>query len=358
MKRLILCADGTWNVRDQIDDVSNKRRPTNVTKTARSVLARDSAGIDQIVYYHDGVGTHAGLDKLTGGAFGRGIESNVRELYRFLVYNYQAGDEIYLFGFSRGAFTVRTLVGFMNRCGLVGKGDDFYVPDIYACYETSQGEGTAQWQAAFRKVTTVQPCPPITFIGVWDTVGALGAPGLLGRLFNRNKYKYHDVDLNGHILHAAHAVSIDEHRGPFIPNLWTKPAGWNNTLEQAWFPGVHCGVGGGYDPDGIANEALHWVIEKAEGHGLAVDAAYLQHYAPVYHSTFFESMTWKYRLFSPNVRKIGHLGTGEEALHQAALDRLNDPSCNYRPKNLVAALARNPPLPVVTTRRIPRGWSS
>src|SRR5580692_10098571 len=102
MKRLVICADGTWNVRDQIDKATGKRHATNVTKIARAVNPRSPDGIDQIVYYHDGVGTQRGLDWLTGGAFGLGIERNIRDIYRFIAYNYVPDDEIYLFGFSRG----------------------------------------------------------------------------------------------------------------------------------------------------------------------------------------------------------------------------------------------------------------
>src|SRR5262245_44535991 len=134
MKRLVLCGAGNWNVRDQLDD-EGKRRPTNVTKVDRAIRPRDTHGVDQIVFYHDGVGTGGATDKFTGGAFGHGIEENIRNLYRFIVYNYAEGDEIFFFGFSRGAFTMRTLAGFMNLIGLTAKDDDYYVPDMYACYE-------------------------------------------------------------------------------------------------------------------------------------------------------------------------------------------------------------------------------
>src|SRR5438552_1915600 len=133
MKRIVICGDGTWNERDQLDKESQKRHPTNVTKVARAIRPRGSGGIDQIVYYHEGVGTSGGLHKFTGGAFGSGIELNIRQMYRFIVYNYEPNDEIYFFGFSRGAFTVRTLAGFMQKVGLIQKDDDYYVPEIYAC---------------------------------------------------------------------------------------------------------------------------------------------------------------------------------------------------------------------------------
>jgi uncharacterized protein (DUF2235 family) len=106
MKRIILCADGTWNETERKDKKSGRPQTTNVLKVARAVLPRSSAGVDQVVYYHEGVGTLGRLDKWTGGAFGRGMEQNVRSLYRFLVYNYEPNDELFFFGFSRGAFTV------------------------------------------------------------------------------------------------------------------------------------------------------------------------------------------------------------------------------------------------------------
>src|SRR5258708_1017524 len=176
MKRIVICADGTWNERDQIDKKTGRRHPTNVTKVARGVLPQAASGTPQVVYYHEGVGTGGGLDKITGGAFGEGIEANIRALYRFIVYNYEAGDELYFFGFSRGAFTVRTLAGFMSKVGLVQKDDDYNVPELYDCYEGSTEPGSPEWVKAFHNVRHPRPCPPILFIGVCDTVGAPAPP--------------------------------------------------------------------------------------------------------------------------------------------------------------------------------------
>jgi len=340
LKRLILCADGTWNVRDQTDKQTGKRRPTNVTKVARAIRPRDGQGVDQIVFYDEGIGTSGGwLDKKTGGAFGRGLEANVRELYRFLVYNYEPGDELYFFGFSRGAFTVRTLAGFMFRFGLVEKDDDYWVPDLYACYEANKGPGTEEWTRAFRRIQDARPCPPIRFIGVWDTVGALGAPGFLGQVFNKNKYQYHDVGLNAAVQHAYHALAVDERRKPFAPNLWTRPLDWTGVLEQAWFPGVHSNVGGGYAPDGLANQALHWIVEKAEALGLECDAAYLKHFKPCFNSVLHDSMSLMYRAMGPHVRPLGLFGAHGEAVHQSAVDRLQQVA-GYRPRNLEEYVSR------------------
>jgi uncharacterized protein (DUF2235 family) len=358
MKRVILCADGTWNIRDQLDEESGKRRPTNVTKVARAIQPRSAAGIDQVVFYHDGIGTRGPMDKMTGGAFGHGIEENIRNLYRAIVYNYMSGDELYFFGFSRGAFTVRSLVGFMNLVGIVEKDDDYHVPDIYGCYEKGHRPGSPEWEDAFEKVKGVRPCPPIAFVGVWDTVGALGAPGVIGKVanaLNGNKYSYHDVALHPIVQHAYHALAIDERRKPFAPTLWTRPAGWGGTLEQAWFPGVHSNVGGGYSPDGLANEALHWMVGKAEALGLEFDQQYLRPFKPCFNSTLHDSMSAKYRLFGPNHRPIGLNGLDGQFVHQSAIDRRAHDS-GYRPRNLEAYLVNGASTGMyLQTLRVPRG---
>ena len=354
MKRIILCADGTWNEAEKKDKDTGRPQPTNVLKTARAVLPRAASGVEQVLYYHEGVGTEGGMDTLTGGAFGAGMEQNVRSLYRFLVYNFEPGDELYLFGFSRGAFTVRTLAGFMNKVGLLQKDDEYYTPEIYGLYQSATATDSPEWQHAFRNIRDTRPCPPIRFVGVWDTVGALGAPGFMGQVFNRDKYKYHDIGLNPAIQHAYHALAIDERRKPFAPSLWTKPAGWNGTLEQVWFAGVHSNVGGSYAPDGLANEALHWMIGNAEALGLEFDKRFLAHYLPCFNSVLNDSLTAMYKVMGPHVRPIGEHAADGEAVHQSALDRMNLPECEYDPPNLREYLGRGSPR-VVNTTRIPRG---
>ena len=354
MKRIVICADGTWNIRDQMPDSGQTRHPSNVTKVARAVRPRAANGTDQVVFYDEGIGTSGGLDRFTGGAFGRGMEDNIRQLYRNIVYNYQPNDELYLFGFSRGAFTVRSLVGFMNRVGLIDKDGDYYVPELYDCYENNEPPDSDAWRKAFRKIKKVSPCPPIRFLGVWDTVGALGAPGFLGQLFNRKKYKYHDVGLCPAIQNAYHALAIDERRKPFRPSVWKRPDGWKGQLEQVWFAGVHSNVGGGYNPDGLANEALHWMVEKAEALGLEFDSEYLQHFLPCFDSLLRDSMSTMYRAMGQHERPLGALAADGEAVHQSALDRLASATCAYGPKQLVAFSRTGTPR-IVNTTRIARG---
>ena len=125
------------------------------------------------------------------------------------------------------------------------------------------------------------------------------------------------------ILHGYHALALDERRRPFAPTLWIRPAGWTGVLEQAWFPGVHSNVGGGYKPDGLANEALHWIVEKASALGLDCDDAYLRHFEPHFDSTLHDSMSPKYRLFRPLVRPVGRQRADGECIHEAAIRRMS-----------------------------------
>jgi hypothetical protein len=139
-----------------------------------------------------------------------------------------------------------------------------------------------------------------------------------------------------------------------VPNVWDPPQGWTGTLEQAWFAGVHCDVGGGETPDGLANEALHWIVEKAEGLGLTFDATYLQYYRNCFNATLHDSMTVAYRLLGQNIRVIGGHGATER-LHQSAIDRCNLTSCKYSPSNLTAYRTQNPNAPCYRTTRVPCG---
>lgn len=354
MKRIILCADGTWNEPERKDKESGRPQPTNVLKVARGVVPIAANGVQQVVFYHFGVGTAGQWDEFTGGAFGAGIERNVRALYRFLVFNYQEGDELYFFGFSRGAFTVRTLAGFMNAVGLLQKEDEYYTGELYGLYESSVAIDSDAWKHAFRNIKEPRPSPAIRFIGAWDTVGALGAPGALGQLFNRGKYRYHDIGLNDRIQNAYHALAIDERRKPFAPSIWKRPSGWTGALEQVWFPGVHSNVGGSYRPDGLANEALHWMVEKAEALGLAFDNGFLAHYLACFNSTLNDSMSAMYRAMGPYVRQLGQHASDGEAIHQSALDRMALPECGYSPVNIASYLAA-PVRRIVNTTRVARG---
>jgi len=356
MKRIIVCADGTWNIRDQMSSGSKTRRPTNVTKLARAILPTDPHGVSQVVIYREGVGTGTGMDKLTGGAFGDGIEDNIISLYRSILYNYEPGDELFFFGFSRGAFTARSLAGFLRFAGLLQKTDDYFTPDFYACYEGGQREGSVGWTNASKHLEGKRIFPKIKMVGVWDTVGSLGAPGVMGQLFNSKKYLYHQVGLLPEIENAFHALAIDERRQPFVPTLWEMPPDWTGHLEQVWFTGVHCNVGGGYPYDGLANEALWWLAGEAANLGLAIDKRYLDPFKARPDGQLYDSMDLKYRLLGSVVRPLGKQANGNEAIHDSVIKRMGmtkleyDPP--YNPPNAKQYLAR-PDHKVATTKPIP-----
>lgn len=249
---------------------------TNVARLFLSVRPRAADGTEQVVRYVPGVGTGP-LERLRGGVFGFGLSRRVGEAYRFLVDNYRPGDEIWLFGFSRGAFTARSTAGFVRQCSILHRREAGRLREAYRMYRArgARYHPDAPEPVAFRAAHS-HPSVRIRFIGVWDTVGALGFPvspwsplGILNR-----PWRFHDTTLSSSVDHARHAVAVDERRGPFRPTMWerserARPG--EQTLGQAWFAGVHSDVGGGYDDPGLAQVALAWMIDAAASVGLDVE---------------------------------------------------------------------------------------
>lgn len=301
MKRIVILCDGTWNA-------AEARHPTNVVRLAQALAPRGDDGVEQVPIYIEGVGTgrrgvtsvSRATDRILGGALGLGLIDNVVEAYRHLVFLYEPGDEVYVFGFSRGAFTARSLVGFIRFSGLLARADLHRIPEAVRRYserrfETSERRQrrNAEWRARFAPWFMVDPedadvyaefgatsAVPfdIAFLGVWDTVGALGVPGHLtaAPFFNR-KYAFHDTGLTPMARAARHAVGIDERRRSFRPTLWTNletlNAGHDSPpYQQQYFPGDHGSVGGGGDITGLSALALDWVMEGAGATGLGFDA--------------------------------------------------------------------------------------
>lgn len=275
MKRLVICCDGTWNRVDQEDQ--GKACPTNVVKLAYRVAKHDKNGVQQVIFYDQGVGTGNILDKYSGGALGKGLEDNIWDAYRFLIANYELGDEIYVFGFSRGAFTARSIVGMIRKCGIL---DRLAVEQYSAArnlYRSPDEPDETVCQAFRAKNSISGGAPiPIQMIGVWDTVGALGIPVRGLRALTADKYEFHDTELSGTVKHAYHALAIDERRVPFLPTLWDAKPKPQQQVEQVWFAGVHTDVGGGYPEAGLSDITLSWMIEKAEHAGLVFDRAVMK----------------------------------------------------------------------------------
>ena len=275
MRRLVVCCDGTWNNPDQEDN--GIPAPTNVFKLYNAVADHGPDGIEQLKYYHPGVGGEGGVvDSILGGAVGVGISRNICSAYHWLGSNYAEGDQIYLFGFSRGAFTARSLGGFLGK-GLLNL-HDLTSADSWARVKTAYDQGyrvenakSTDWAKKSWKFFHQGNAAPIHFIGVWDTVGALGVPDDL-EVFNffddPAKWGFHNTKLGKHVTTARHAMAIDEIRSCFSPTRWSNTEKHNDALEL-WFPGVHSDVGGGYADCELANGALLWMMDESNAKGLA-----------------------------------------------------------------------------------------
>ena len=339
-KRIVVCCDGTWNTPDEAEH--GVATPTNVTKAALTVAPRDSKGIEQHVFYDKGVGTGV-FDHLRGGAFGWGLSKKIKEAYQFVVANYDLGDELYFFGFSRGAYTVRSTVGFIRNSGLLKREFIDKLDDAYTLYRRRDDESHPRGIEAqlFRKSFSYEV--RIKFIGVWDTVGALGIP-LSGFRFLNKRWAFHDVQLSTWVDNAYQALAIDEKRKPFKPAIWEQQADAgkvNQKLEQVWFAGVHTNVGGGYEDAGLSDIALLWMIQNAEACGLAFDQDYIsRNIKPNTLGVLRNSKTDLYRLMPDFIRPIGRGTNSHESVADSAVKRqkqAKDPA--YDPGNLRQYLA-------------------
>ncbi|MCP3468275.1 DUF2235 domain-containing protein [Bradyrhizobium sp. CCGUVB23] len=291
-KSIFLLADGTGNA-------AASPFKTNVWRLYQAI---DQTGANQIAFYNDGVGTETFKPlRALGGAFGIGLARDVKDLYQFLCRNYNAAarDRIFLFGFSRGAFTARILEGLILRCGIVKAPNDSllteYVEHAYSEYkrDAARRATATRWNifglwlrfldwiqrrwlgrqipVAGRHLQFpnigIQIYPDIDFIGVWDTVDAYGMP-IDGLKIAIDKWfcpmTLADRNLPDDVQCACHALSLDDERPTFRPVLWTEPALWPERLTQVWFAGVHVNVGGGYPDDGLAYVALQWIMREAQ----------------------------------------------------------------------------------------------
>jgi uncharacterized protein (DUF2235 family) len=309
MKRIAIFCDGTWNTHDATYQ-------TNVVRMAQAVQLTADDGRTQHVIYQAGVGTGRGsnlvarkLDKFAGGALGWGLTENIEEVYRALVFCYEPGDEVFIFGFSRGAYTARSLAGLIRSCGIPPREAVGRVPEALTRYQSRDPEtkpddpesflfrrdfspftATSDAEFNWRMKTSPGLCVKLNlaYVGVWDTVGALGVPGFLAAApWLNKKYNFHDTDLSRSVSSARHAVAIDERRRTFAPALWDNLDRLNKlalageddvTLDpadhdtwpyrQEWFPGDHSSVGGGVSREGLTAASFAWVAEGAMTAGL------------------------------------------------------------------------------------------
>lgn len=287
-KRLIVACDGTWLNSDNGMLGGKLAVPSNVTRISRAIKAVSQDGVPQIVNYHMGLGTQGSKGyRLISGTTGEGLGDTIREAYSFLANNYHPGDEIFLIGFSRGAFIARSIAGLIGEIGLLTKKGLFALPEVHKDvmhrrnpkyvpknpdipYPNKPSADSPRYADELERRGLTRLDIPIKAIAVWDTVGSLGTPrvGWLTRIGlqtdESKEMAFYDTTLSSCIENAFQALGLDEKRSAFAPAVWEKPPGNKTRLRQVWFPGVHSNIGGGYDDQQLANITLAWMMDQLE----------------------------------------------------------------------------------------------
>ncbi|CAE6939093.1 hypothetical protein ACOMICROBIO_FLGHMIGD_03938 [Vibrio sp. B1FLJ16] len=379
-KRIILCLDGTWNntyTESERDDGDSVLKPTNVLKLARGVLPIDESGVYQVVYYNTGVGgrtqypgfansTLNKIDKGLGGGWGAGFETNIEDTLTFLINNYskksasKEPDEIFIFGFSRGAATARVLCKFIDWLGgIPSKKDVYYIPIIFREYLRTEGKKPAKGvineinnpadKPARKRISSLNEIS-ISMLGVWDTVFSLGSKTIN---YGRKRYLIDEVPPNC-IKHIYHAISVDERRADFKPEIWSDVTSTEQVMEQRYFPGVHSNIGGGYVNDGLANCSFQYMLDKAGTLGVEFDRSFTNKYRAYPKDKLYKSKTLFYYVldglrFKDGKREI-KIDNESITIDVSVIERmLSDPSKRnskgelihknliefYRPENII-----------------------
>jgi uncharacterized protein (DUF2235 family) len=274
-----------------MDSDGDVQVPSNVTRIARAIkpwgLDKDGNQIPQLIFYQNGVGTGSKSlwVKYVGGATGDGLADNIREAYAFICLNYVPGDEIIIIGFSRGAFTARSISSLIRALGLLTtQGMEHFIPIVEDWqFQLKDGWKTKHalkpwpghappvhapdYQRKLLELELTRPDIPIKAVAVWDTIGGLGIPmiGLLPQPPSTD-FSFVDTKVERNIEHAFQALALDERRRTYAPTIWEKPAGqrWPTTLKQCWFPGVHSDIGGSYSDTDLANLTLCWMVSQLD----------------------------------------------------------------------------------------------
>jgi uncharacterized protein (DUF2235 family) len=335
MKRIVLFCDGTWNRPDGGANFSECQ--TNVVKMANALAPFSADGITQLLYYDAGIGTEGPLlHRLYDGVTGAGLNENILQAYRFVIDHYNLGDELYLFGFSRGAFTVRSLAGLIRNSGILRRENIGMIPKAYALYRfRSKRYHPKELEATlFRRSFAVAETTRIKFIGVWDTVGALGNPLVWNGVVN-SRNRFHDTKLSTTVDFAYQALALNEQRSNFRPSLWHQQLGAiSQVLEQVWFVGVHSDIGGGYPESGLSDISLCWMLTKAAECKLSFE--WIPTNVDVM-AQIHQSYSGFYKLWPRFIRSVD-IGTQDadthESLHWSVFQRINRDN-RYRPANLM-----------------------
>ena len=323
-RKLAVLFDGTWNtIKDR----------TNVVRLSELLATGSDGGEQPKPFYDPGVGVHA-LDWLSGGMFGFGLSKNIRDGYGWLAENFRPGDELFLFGFSRGAYTARSLAGLIRKCGILRVADKGLIQQAYDLYRDKDihpdNPEAAAFRASFAQETRIR------FIGVWDTVGNLGIPAT-GVPFSRDYYQWHDTELSKIVDYAYHALAIDEHRKDFAPAVWTVRKPENVEVEQRWFVGAHSNVGGGYRNDPLPKLALAWLQHKAKAAGLGFKADVVvsdQDPLADINDSYSEFMFGLYKHFKGGKRHYRAFGRGVNETVDDSVWKRWEARPDYRPPTL------------------------
>ena len=371
-RRLIVCCDGTGQS-------PRRLHPSNVLRLSRAITPVSADGVSQITYYQWGVGSSGFRDRITGGAFGDGLEQNVEHAYRFLVHNYQPGDSIMLFGFSRGAFTARSLAGMIAACGMLRKEHADKIDLAYESFKQFDRKTTpAQIKERYSHDVEVD------FLGVWDTVGSMGVPRnriaeafqyysawpfrreWVKRLFSkitpqgiktiahhlattvevshielpRHQHAFHDAHLSPLVKRAFHALAIDEKRPTYEPTLWIGDIASDQVVQQRWFAGAHSDIGGNGN-FAISARPMRWIVGEAmERCGMEVTPEFWREVCEqaIAQGKVSQSpegfLGWVLGIGMREERRIVQLSNKTVGIHTTAAQMFSDPSIDYSPPNL------------------------
>jgi uncharacterized protein (DUF2235 family) len=299
-KRIAFCADGTWQ---------EPRQNTNVYQLYKALKIT----ADQVAYYDDGVGAGlSGIDRILAGAFGEGLLDKIKDGYTKIAHVYEKGDQVFLFGFSRGAYTARSLAGMIAACGLpTGSFSDSCVDKAFAAYRDRANRAAI---LAGLGACGLYDCG-VEMIGVWDTVGSLGIPAIFGGV-DEDKYGFLDTSLHPDVKNAYQCLAIDERRRQFPATLWQPSTVPGQVIEQVWFAGCHGEVGGGTTMGGgvddlttLSQMPMGWMVRKAAALGLQFDdatTALYQKMLPAKYALDMLHETWTLVAGAPSLRPIAH----------------------------------------------------
>lgn len=383
-KRVILCFDGEWDCppdpgvwsfsanhspkQSRTGVQPDSHSATNVYQLYQSILPRSGDGRIQQKWYEPGT-TMPWFHRFRDGSFGCGLDRTILQSYAYLAATYDPGDELYLYGFSRGAYTARSLVGLLTLTGLpapvllnadhvrlvreaasphspsggvaahlrecltrmVTDPDNHVIDEAYRVYRNLQN--ASQIATGRRKGSSDIN---VTLLGLWDTVGPLGIPTKALRWLNEHRYNFRDTELSPIVRHACHALAIDEHRADHNATLWTSPPKAAQVIEQRWFAGAHGDLGGTYPDRDLADVPLAWIRQHSIAKGLALESGRIDEklnmLGPI-HDSFSECFVGFRRWIHPRFyRPVMQTGTGTEVLDESVHTRLlHSPA--YRPKN-------------------------